>query len=160
MRSLRRAKEPVCPARHQRGLAVVEFVVTAPLVFLLLLGCAEIGRAFIHYATLTYSVRDAVRFATEKVFNGSTQVVSLTNAKITQTKNLAVYGNIGGTGNARLPQYQTSHVAVVDAGNSNIRVTATYPYQPMLGAILPGFNGDSVSLNFNMQVAVTMRAIS
>jgi len=147
-------------ARRQRGVAVVEFVVTAPLVLLLVLGCAEVGRAFVHYATLTYSVRDAVRFATEKVFNGTTQVVLLTNAKITETKNLAVYGNVGGTGTARLPNYQIGQVAVEDAGNSNVRVTATYPYQPMIGPILPGFGSGSVALNFNMQVAVTMRAIS
>jgi len=145
---------------RQRGVAVVEFVVTAPLVLLLVLGCAEVGRAFVHYATLTYSVRDAVRFATEKVFNGTTQVVLLTNAKITETKNLAVYGNVGGTGTARLPNYQIGQVAVEDAGNSNVRVTATYPYQPMIGPILPGFGSGSVALNFNMQVAVTMRAIS
>ena len=156
----RRAEQYVRGPRRQSGLAVVEFVVTAPLVLLLLLGCAEVGRAFVHYATLTYSVRDAVRFATEKVLNGSTKVVLLTNAKITETKNLAVYGNVGGTGNARLPNYQTGQVAVDDAGNSNIRVTATYPYQPMIGPILPGFGSGSVALNFNMQVAVTMRAIS
>jgi Flp pilus assembly protein TadG len=160
MTMARRAEQYVHGPRSQNGLAVVEFVVTAPLVLLLLLGSAEVGRAFVHYATLTYSVRDAVRFATEKVLNGSTKVVLLTNAKITETKNLAVYGNVGGTGNARLPNYQIGQVAVDDAGNSNIRVTATYPYQPMIGPILPGFGSGSVALNFNMQVAVTMRAIS
>ena len=146
--------------RCQRGLAAVEFIVTAPLMLLLLLGCAEVGRAFIHYATLTYSVRDAVRFVTTHAFNGNTTgVVQLTNTTITQTRNLAVYGNVAATGNARLPHYQTSHVDVVDAGSNNIRVTATYPYQPMLGAVLPGFGSGSVALNFDMQVAVTMRAI-
>ena len=160
MTTAARLGNDVRDARRQRGVAVVEFVVTAPLVLLLVLGCAEVGRAFVHYATLTYSVRDAGRFATEKVFNGTTQVVLLSNTKITETKNLAVYGNVAGTGNARLPNYQIGQVAVEDAGNSNIRVTATYPYQPMIGPILPGFNGSSVALNFNMQVAVTMRAIS
>jgi hypothetical protein len=50
-------------------------------------------------------------------------------------------------------------VAVADAGNNYIRVTATYPYQPLLGAVLPGFGHGSTALDFNMQVAVTMRAI-
>jgi hypothetical protein len=49
---------------------------------------------------------------------------------------------------------------VADVGDSNIRVTATYPYQPMLGPVLPGFTGTPINLGFDMVVAVTMRAIS
>lgn len=145
----------------QRGLAAVEFVVCAPLVLLMLLASAEIGRAFIHYATLSYTIRDAVRFVTTNSINGTTGVVQLSNTTITRAKNLAVFGNIGGTGTPRLPQYQISHVAVENAGGSNIRVTATYPYQPMIGPVLPNFGqGAPLDFNFNMVVAATMRAIS
>jgi Flp pilus assembly protein TadG len=151
-----RARAP----RRQRGLALVEFVVTAPFVFLLLLGSAEIGRAFIQYATLTYAVRDATRFVTTNAINGTTGVVDLSAATITQAKNLVVYGYVGGTGRARLPSLQPSQVDVADVGDSNIRVTATYPYQPMLGPVLPGFTGTPINLGFDMVVAVTMRAIS
>jgi Flp pilus assembly protein TadG len=145
----------------QRGLAAVEFVICAPLLLLMVLGCAELGRAFIQYATLTYTVRDAARFVTMNSINGTTGVVQLSNATITQTKNLAVYGNVGGTGSPRLPQFQASHVAVVNAGGGNVRVTATYPYRPMIGPVLPRFGqGTSGPLNFNMVIAATMRAIS
>lgn len=146
--------------RRQRGLATVEFVVAAPFVLLLLLGCTEIGRAFIHYATLTYAVRDATRFVTTNAINGTTGVVQLSDTVVTEAKNLAVYGHVGGTGNARLPSFQTDQVVVTDVGDSNIRLTATYPYQPMLGAVLPGLMGNSMNLGFTMVVAVTMRAIS
>ena len=145
---------------RQRGLALVEFVVTAPFVFLLLLGSAEIGRAFIQYATLTYAVRDATRFVTTNAINGTTGVVDLSATTITQAKNIVVYGYVGGTGRARLPSLQPSQVDVADVGDSNIRVTATYPYQPMLGPVLPGFTGTPINLGFDMVVAVTMRAIS
>lgn len=146
--------------RRQRGLAVVEFVATAPFVLFLLLGSAEVGRAFIQYATLTYAVRDATRFVSNNAINGTTGVVQLSNNVINDAKNLAVYGQVGGGGNARLPSFQTSQVAVNNVGSSNIRVVATYPYQPMLGAVLPGLVGDSINLGFTMVVAVTMRAIS
>lgn len=159
MHSRKQELRSPAPSR-QRGLALVEFVVTAPLVLLLLLGSAEVGRALIQYATLTYAVRDATRFVTTHAINGTTGVVELTSTTITQAQNLAVYGLVGGTGNARLPSLQTSHVAVTDIGGSNIRVTATYPYQPMLGPILPGLQGSSVNLGFTMVVAITMRAIS
>jgi Flp pilus assembly protein TadG len=151
-----RARAP----RRQRGLALVEFVVTAPFVFLLLLGSAEIGRAFIQYATLTYAVRDATRFVSSNSINGTTGVVDLSATTITQAKNLVVYGSVGGSGPARLPSLQPSQVAVTDVGGSNIRVTTIYPYQPMLGPVLPGFTGTPINLGFDMVVAVTMRAIS
>ena len=147
--------------RNQRGLAAVEFVICAPLLLLMVLGCAEIGRAFTHYTTLSHSIRDAVRFVTLGSINGTTGVVQLGNTTITQAKNLAVYGNVGGTGAPRLPRYQVTHVAVEDVGGNNIRVTVNYPYQPMIGPVLPGFGqGGAVPLNFTMVVAATMRAIS
>ena len=153
-------REATFAPRRQHGLAAVEFVVTAPLVLMMLLACAELGRAFIHYATLSYTVRDAARFVTTNSINGTTGVVQLSNGTITQAKNLAVFGNVGGTGPRRLPNYQTSHVAVINAGGGNVRVTATYPYQPMLRPALPNFGHGSLALNFNMVIASTMRAIS
>lgn len=147
--------------RRSRGVAAVEFVVTAPLLVFLMLAGAELGRAFVHYAQLSHLVRDAARFVSENSINGTTGVVSITATTVTRARNLAVYGNIAGTGNARLPQYQPSQVQVVNAGGDNIRVTALYPYRPMLGATLPrfGLGSGSTPLNFNMHIAVTMRAI-
>lgn len=145
-----------------RGLAAVEFVITAPFILLLLFAGAEVGRAFIHYATLSYSIRDSARFVSENSINGTTGVVDISGTVITQAKNLAVYGNIGGTGISKLPDYQPGQVAVIEAGGANIRVAATYPYRSMLSR-LPKFGflgGGSVPITFNMHIAVTMRAIS
>ena len=145
-----------------RGLAAVEFVVTAPFVLLLLFGGAEVGRAFVHYQTLSYSVRDAARYVSDHSINGTTGVVLISGATLTEARNLAVFGNTAGTGTPKLPNYQTGQVQVTDAGGDNIQVTATYPYQSMLSR-LPKFGfqgGGSVPLTFNMQIVVTMRAIS
>lgn len=150
-------------ARYRSGgLAAVEFVVTAPFILFLLFVAAEFGRAFVQYGTLALSVRNAARFVSERAINGTTGVVSISDTVVTQARNLAVYGNVAGGGNARLPEYQTGQVAVTSAGGDNIRVTATYPYKPMVGAALPtfGFGSGSLPLTFNMQIAVTMRAIS
>jgi len=158
-RTLRRKPAP----RHRSaGLAAVEFVVTAPFILFLLFAVAELGRAFVQYTTLALSVRNAARYVSEHSINGTTGVVSISSAVVTQARNLAVYGKVAGGGNARLPNYQTGQVAVASVGGDNIRVVATYPYQPMVGAALPtfGFGSGSVPLAFNMQIAVTMRAIS
>jgi len=145
-----------------RGVAAVEFAITAPLLILVMLATAEVGRAFVHYDTLSYSIRNSARFVTEHAINGTTGVIDISAPVIVQARNLAVFGNIAGTGRAKLPNYQTSQVAVTNAGNDNIRVTATYPYQSMLGAVLPtfGLGSGSIPLTFNLRIAVTMRAIS
>jgi hypothetical protein len=146
--------------RRARGVAAVEFVVTAPFLLLLLLAGAEIGRAFIQYVTLTYAVRASARYVSENSITGTTGVVGISATTINRARNLAVYGNVLGAGPARLPQLQTSQLQIVDAGGDNVRISVVYPYQPMIGPVLPGFQSGSVPLNFNMQVAVTLRAIS
>jgi Flp pilus assembly protein TadG len=149
--------------RHRsRGVAAVEFVITAPLLIFVMLAGAELGRAFVHYDTLSYSIRNSARFVTEHAIDGTTGVVSLSGAVIAQARNLAVYGNVAGAGQAVLPNYQVGHVTVANAGNDNIRVTAVYPYQPMLGAALGtfGIGGGSIPLAFPLRIDITMRAIS
>jgi Flp pilus assembly protein TadG len=145
-----------------RGIATVEFVICAPFLLLLLLGVTEIGRAFIHYQTLTYAVRQGARYLSEHSIDGTTGVVSLTPTTIAEARNLAVYGNVLGTGSPKLPNFQATQLQIENTGGGNVRITATYPYQPMLGSSMPtfGFGSGSVGLAFNMQTAVTLRAIS
>lgn len=145
-----------------RGVAAVEFVVTAPLLIFLMLAAAEVGRAFVHYDTLSYTIRSSARFVSENAIEGTTGVVSLSSSMISEAQCLAVHGNVACSGGRVLPRFQTSHVTVANAGNDNIRVTALYPYQSILGAVLPtfGLGGGSIPLGFNMRIVVTMRAIT
>jgi Flp pilus assembly protein TadG len=149
------------PHRH-RGLAAVEFVISVPVLLLVMLATAELGRAFVQYDTLAYSVRDSARFVSENAIAGTTGVVNITPAVAQQARYLAVYGNSGGTGRAALPGFQTSQVGVLNAGNDNIEVNAAYAYRPMILSVLPAFGagGGSIPLSFTMRISVTMRAIS
>lgn len=144
------------------GVAAVEFVITAPLLIFVMLATAEVGRAFVHYDTLSYSIRNSARFVTETALVGTAGVVGLSDTVVRQAQNLAVYGNVTGTGTRVLPNFQTSQVTVLDASAGNIQVTATYPYQPMIGAVLPtfGLTSGSIPLSFDMRIVVTMRAVS
>lgn len=144
------------------GVAAVEFVITAPLLILVMLATAELGRAFVHYDTLSYSIRNSARFVTETAQGGTTGVVVLSATVVQQARNLAVYGNVAGTGARVLPNFQPAQVTVLDATGGNIQVAATYPYQPMIGAVLPtfGLTSASIPLGFNMRIVVTMRAVS
>src|SRR5437763_13477703 len=68
------------PARGRRGVAAVEFAVIASLLFTLLLGMVEIGRALMVLELLNNAARNGVRTAT---INGSTRgdvATAVTNA--------------------------------------------------------------------------------
>ncbi len=67
-------------ARRRRGVAAVEFAVIASLLFTLLLGIVEIGRAMMVLELLNNAARNGVRTAT---INGSTRgdvATAVTNA--------------------------------------------------------------------------------
>lgn len=72
--------------RAQRGVAIVEFALILPFLLILTFITTEFGRAIWEYNTLTKSVRDASRYL-------ATQPPG---EKITQARNLMVYGNLAG----------------------------------------------------------------
>ncbi len=146
--------------RRSAGIAAVEFVIAAPILIVVLLAVAELGRAFIQYERLSYAVRDSARFVSENAIEGTTGVVYLSDAVIGQAKNLVLYGTVTAGSTPLLPGLSASHVTVLDAGGNNIEVIATYPYQPMIGGALPLFGRDSLGTRFPLQISVTMRAIS
>lgn len=154
-------RRPVQMPHRSRGVAAVEFVITAPLLIFVMLATAEVGRAFVHYDTLSYSLRNSARFVTENALTGTSGVVGLSDAVVRQAQNLAVFGNVVGTGSRVLPNFQTTHVTVTGGGGL-VQVAATYPYQPMIGSVLPtfGFTAGSIPLSFGMSIVVTMRAVS
>jgi Flp pilus assembly protein TadG len=147
--------------RQARGLATVEAAITLPLLLLLMLATAEFSRAYVQYTILANSVRNAARHLAGKALLNTMPVVSITPSLLAETRNLAVYGNEAGTGSPKLPGFSTAQVTASDAGNTNVLISAVYPYQPLIGPELPtfGLGGGPVSTVFNMQIDVTMRAL-
>jgi Flp pilus assembly protein TadG len=160
-------KHPTCRRpdwrgpRAARGLAAVEFILSVPVLLLVMFAVIEIGRALVQYDTLSYAVRDSARFVSENAIAGTTGVVDITPAVRQQAQRLVVYGNAAGAGAPCLPGLGASRVTVAAAGLHDVEVIAEYPYQPIIGAVLPTFGyGDSIPLALTMRVSVIMRAIS
>lgn len=147
-------------ARRQRGTALVEFAIALPLLILLMLATAEIGRMLSNYNTLAKSVRDSARYVASKAAAGTTRVVNITPALRTAATNLAVTGNINGTGNPLLPSLAASNITIADAGNGYVSVSASYTYSPMLGSSLSlfGYRND-ISMAIPLKTTVLMRAL-
>ena len=157
-------EEPHLHASHrQRGLAMVEFVLSAPVLLLLLFGTVEFGHFLIQYSTLNDSVRNAARYVAGVALNGTDGLLktgAAWNSLQQEGQNLAVFGNIAGSGTALLPSLAVGQITVTeDTVNNNIAVAAAYPYQSLFGASVPNFMGGSIATNFTLSISTTMRAL-
>lgn len=74
----------------QRGVAILELAAMLPFLLVLTLFTTEFGRAIWEYNILTKSVRDGARYLSSQQ----------ANTKITEARNLMVYGNLAGSGTA------------------------------------------------------------
>lgn len=147
--------------KRQGGVAVVEMVITTPLLLLLLLGISELGKGFVQYNTLTKSVREGARHATKTALLGTTGTVLISPQLEAETRNLVVYGNVNGTGQPQLPAFAVDHVSVRDAGNELILVQADYPYQPLFSPVLEtfGYGPDIDTSGVALTASILMRAL-
>lgn len=145
---------------RQRGAALVETIVISPLILLLIVATAEVTNAFVEHNTLTKATRNAARYLSARAVLGTTGIVQLSANTVSETQRLAVFGNVAGSGSPVLPGLAVTDIQVLDLGNNNVQVSATYPYTGLLGGSLPGFGyGDGGNLNVNLRATVTMRAL-
>lgn len=154
---------------RQRGLAMVEFVVTAPMLLLLLFGTVVFGEFLINYSTLNDGVRNAARYVAGAASNGTdgTLVTGGTWSTLAaQGTNLAVYGNVNGTGTPLLSGLTVGEITVTPVPANppanlynTIVVSAAYPYQSLFGASMPDFFGGTIATNFTLSISTTMIAL-
>jgi Flp pilus assembly protein TadG len=148
------------PADRQRGVAMVEFVVGSPLLFLLLYAICELGNAYVQFSVLADTARDADRYLASNALLGSTGVVNLSPALAAAAQNLVVYGNVNGAGTPLLPQLAPGQVTVAVDASNNVSVSVAYPYQSLFGGTLPLFvNDNSLNTNFTLNVYTSMVAL-
>jgi len=146
--------------RDCRGVAALEVAIALPVLLFLMMAPVELGRLLAQYDALTKSVRGAARYLASNATLGTTGVVSITPAVQSATANLAVKGNVNGTGAALLPGLVVGNITVSNQGAGYVAVSASYTYQPLLGATLQTFgNGAPVALGFPLNATVVMRAL-
>jgi len=140
---------------------MAEFVIGSPLLLLLLYCCVEFGRAFVQFSLLADAARNADRYLATKAVLGASGVVSISGNASTATKNLVVYGNVGGTGTVLLPGLAVGQVTVSSDGSNNVSVSVAYPYQSLFGGTIPKFftSGSIGSGGMTLNVYTSMRAL-
>lgn len=146
----------------QRGVAAVEFAIILPVVMLLMLATAELGRAFYQYNTLTKAVENGARYLADVAINGTTGVIddNIGNTvEALNVRNLVVYGKMAGGSVPVLENLSISNIDVTKVDADHVSVSATYTYTPMF-VQLPMFGfGPDVATAFNFQASVIMMAL-
>jgi Flp pilus assembly protein TadG len=157
---------PAQCVRRQRGIAIVEFVIVAPILLLLMLMASELGRALFQYNALTKAVRDGARYYSAPGTFDS-EYAGLTPAELAErAANLVTFGNTGGAGDPLLPGSLDvpDPVTITDATGTYVTVTAHYTFEFLPGNPLQGFmsflgGSGTLPFPFVMTASTTMRKI-
>lgn len=144
--------------RNERGIALAELAIVAPLFLLLFAATAEFGRYFYEYSTLAKAERIGARYLATAKVNACEDATA---------KNLVVYGNPAGTGSPVLQGLTTGNVTITKRnGSGGIQTTGVpqtvtvevtgFTHEPLfnLGGLL---KNSSFSLNIDVKPSVTMR---
>lgn len=141
---------------RQKGTAIVEFALVLPLLLLLTMITTEFGRAIYQYNTIVKSLRQATRYLS----------LQTPNTKITEAKNLVVFGNIAGTGPALVPGLTVAQVSTIPPtwrtiGSAplinTVKITVTgYTFRSMVTSVFGVTFGDKLFAD----ISATMRSPS
>lgn len=142
---------------RQQGSSIVEFAIMLPLLILLVVMVSEFGIMFYRLNAVTKSVQIAARYLSDVSVNYSNTSTDKTNAK-----NLAVYGNVAGTGTPVVPNLSVADVAISNAGAQHVRVAASYNANLALGNTLNtlmglALGGSAPTNSMTLQASSVMR---
>ena len=143
----------------QKGVALIELALILPLLLLLTFITTEFGRAMFEYNAITKSTRDAVRYLTFQT----------PGTRITEARNLIVYGNPGGTGSPLVRGLTLANVPAATCctwqltgtnpviNTVTVRVTS-YTYHSLFASVFGvAFGNASGNITFST-ITATMRA--
>jgi Flp pilus assembly protein TadG len=143
------------------GIALVEFVLVAPIMLLMMLAVAELGRALYQYNTLTKAVYAGARYYAANVLTVDVTNPAALEVINANTRNLVKFGNINGTGDLLLDPAPT--VTPTYIPNFGVTVSADYTFTFIPGDPLSGImillGGAGVPTPFVLTSTVTLRAI-
>jgi Flp pilus assembly protein TadG len=147
--------------RRVLGIAAVEMAIVLPIVLLLLMPVGEFGRAFIQYSRLSHRVLAGARFVADNAYADSSGVASLSSTIGAQARNLVVFGSTAGGSTPAVPGLSTSQVVIQVEPAGTVRVSIVYPYQSVVGGVLPmfGFGGDLLTGALVLRPRAVMRAL-
>jgi TadE-like protein len=131
--------------RCSSGTAALEGALVLPVAISLMAGGVEFGRVYSASSTADKSMRDAARYLARVCDPGTTggcaSGAAVCGWGLTNAKNLAVYGNVNGTGPSLIAGWSTTNITLQQPSDCStpptiIQLTATVPFTSiMLSAV-------------------------
>jgi Flp pilus assembly protein TadG len=128
---------------EERATSAVEFALIAPILFLLLIGIIDLGRAVNAYVTVSNAAREGTHYLALHPTANPGSIASAVRQRVapldpTQVTVSAFY-NEGGTFQA----WAASPTPMPSPGHEAVRVTVSYPWAAatFLGSFFPGGAG-------------------
>ncbi len=151
--------------KQQRGVAMVEFAIVAPLLFVLLFGIIEFGIILYDQAVITNASREGARYAAMYYVDPTTgeatrdacpavqnYVVEYVNARVINLTNT----NAIGTGNVTCPNGTPYYDPSATTGYVDT-VSVQYTYNFLVFGGLMRLLGGSISPTLNLSATTVMR---
>lgn len=154
----------------QRGLAIVEFTIATPVLFLLLYAISEFGSMLYQYALLADAARNADRYLGANAISTGNGIPVITSTVAGATCNLVVYGyisSVDSSGRPRspiLPGLAVGQVTVATqrdaSGATDVTVSVAYPYQSLFGGSMLKFvSAGTLNTALTLNVFTSMRPL-
>lgn len=152
--------------KDERGSSIVELAIVFPLLLLLFVGVAEIGRLFYTYTTLAKATKMGARFLTTEKDAESTDTTTITNVKARAAR-LVVCGYEDSCTNrpSVVTGLSTSNVQVTLPNTTpgfigpryvTVQITG-FNFQPLVFNIAGASNSTSSTFYFALQPSTQMR---
>jgi len=136
--------------RSRRGNAMVEFALSACVLFPLFIGTFQYGYTFYVYNLLCAHMRGGARYASLKTFQASHS-----DAWKTAVKNMILYGNSAGTGAMIQPGLTAAQIDVeIKDPNGNNADATHVPYYVTVSTTNYSVDAVMTTFNFNGKPAV------
>lgn len=117
--------------REEGGAVLVETIIVVPVMIVFLVGILEFGMLLFAKLQVETGLRDAARYLARcQPGFGCSQ---------TTARNIAVYGNVAGSGNVRVEGWGTGDITISSAAGLGLPVRVStdfdYPGSPLIGFI-------------------------
>ena len=159
-------------SQQQRGIALVEFAIVLPILLIILLMVAEIGRALYQYNTLHKAVGHAARHFSihHAEVDINDQVINMVRCgwrdACSEPADLLIAGlDTPDTIEVELKRLDCDSAESIadcsesDTNHDHVMIQANFRYQPMTGQTLPNLLDATLNLNLELTATVVMRAL-
>jgi Flp pilus assembly pilin Flp len=121
--------------KNERGTAVVEFALVMPILFLLMLGIIDFGRALVYYNQLTQLASQGARAAAVNRMPDGSAIGTCTVDATATTLQTCTKAYASASGLKSLPTYQVCVDALPASGGQPVTVSAhaTFNLIPFIG---------------------------